>query len=1024
MMHHSIFDCFRAGAIVAVVGLASSPAHAGVGGADLRSTAAVTEPLESFRSLNLGSMVREIHLDGDWQAGIDRHYDRIAHVPGLATDPTRPTTGTLWLRRQIHIPAGKWTDATLTLKGARFAPSIYLDGKLVSHAAGGMAPTSHLLHLPNNPSSRSITLEIALESLNELDPQDASAVPEADRWRTNISSCLWDSVVLRLHGPADIARMNPWPDMEADTINMHYQLRFATGPSQSTIAFEILDSKGRLLRHTGQREVHAADGSAVIALHHALSRWNPDSPKLYRLRALLYSRNRLIDAREISLGLRSFHVRGLGFELNDRPFRIRAGSVVWHRWTRDPEARELAFEPDWFERNVVLRLKDLGANGLRFHLGLPPEAFLDLCDRDGLVVQMEWPFFHGIAASGASMEEQWRAWLDVAMHHPSVVIVHPWNETEGDQLQRAWTALNAILPEYPPLVVSHRDVLHIHKYWWSLFENLGLYYDSAAQFGKAAMVDEFGGNYLDGNGDPGSYPTVHETFLRFLGPNPTRDQRLELHTEANARVAEYWRRLGVAGFSPFCILGSPQDGNHWYLGSLAHPKPKPVWAALAAAYSPLSLSLDIWNRNFSPAETITVPLYFFNDTDRSAVLHATVELAAEGKGSPVKALRKIDQAVPAHQTIARQIDVTLPGTDGSWILQARLENPPDAIKHPVISAWKIRTVTVQLPSNLVSAVIGIPKDETELRDALRSFPLAIVDVDSPKATVLIASERSWKELTEPSGLRHVFDAVHKAGRPIVLLDIGPRHLGQGYQQEQSRDSLQSAPQAPVSKVERFSLFGGIDLAFHQVAEPESHLQPAGRDLLWYRIAPESTWLWNGLRGGLIAPADDMQVSGSSIGSLLAQWQARGADPTAIGRGNYYAYELAGYYEYSQRPDDNATLKRLRQRVRFLVQDAPSLKHVIDPDSPISVINLSETPTEDHGESRVQLIPLASAGKNLTRTPVVELRFSRGAGRLLLSQLLTAGRLARSAQEKAPYGIRYDPVAMQFVLNLLNEGLAP
>ena len=104
------------------------------------------------------------------------------------------------------------------------------------------------------------------------------------------------------------------------------------------------------------------------------------------------------------------------------------------------------------------------------------------------------------------MREQWAAWLDVAMRHPSVVIVHPWNETDGDELMAGWKAMNAVLASYPQMVVAHRDTLHVHKYWWSLFENLGLYYDSAQQFPQTIMVDEFGGDYLDTNGDPACIP--------------------------------------------------------------------------------------------------------------------------------------------------------------------------------------------------------------------------------------------------------------------------------------------------------------------------------------------------------------------------------------------------------------------------------------------------------------------------------------------------------------------------------------
>ncbi len=68
----------------------------------------------------------------------------------------------------------------------------------------------------------------------------------------------------------------------------------------------------------------------------------------------------------------------------------------------------------------------------------------------------------------------------------------------------AWKAMGTVTAQYPPVVLSHRDVLHPHFYWWSLFENVGLYYESAKAFDRPIMVDEFGGNYLDGEGNPGS----------------------------------------------------------------------------------------------------------------------------------------------------------------------------------------------------------------------------------------------------------------------------------------------------------------------------------------------------------------------------------------------------------------------------------------------------------------------------------------------------------------------------------------
>jgi hypothetical protein len=51
-------------------------------------------------------------------------------------------------------------------------------------------------------------------------------------------------------------------------------------------------------------------------------------------------------------------------------------------------------------------------------------------------------------------------------------------------------------------------------------------------------------------------------------------------------------------------------------------------------------------------------------------------------------------------------------------------------------------------------------------------------------------------------------------------------------------------------------------------------------------------------------------------------------------------------------------------------------------------------------------------------------FGEGKGKLIVSQLLTAGRLARGFGEDGLYGIRFDPVANQFVLNMMEAVLPP
>jgi beta-galactosidase len=962
-------------------------------------------------------MTRDVSLDGAWQTGVGRQYTATTTVPGMAQDAAKMSPGVLWYKRTVQLPPGDWSRATLTLKGARFHPEVYVDGSSMGAQEGGMAPTVFALNSPAVAPGKTITLEIALRSQKDMEQSDASTVPGADLWRNDVSSGLWDDVELHLSGKARLSHATPFTDFAHRTLAVHWK---AEGIDSGTVVrAEVVDLQGAVLAHA-EAPARGANGVVTMPLPATLQAWSPEHPVLERLRLTLLDGGHVEDVSESSWALKHFESRDKRFYLNGEPVEMLGGTVVWHRFVRMPGAAEVAWDTAWFDENITSRLKSYGANTLRWHLGLPPERLLDLCDREGLMVQLEWPFFHGIAASVPSMETQWAAWLDVAMRHPSVMIVHPWNEV-GGPVSNGWEAINAVLPNYPPLVVAHRDTVHIHKYWWSLFENLGLYYDSVDQFDKTAMVDEFGGNYLDFNGDPGGYPSTRESFLRFLGRDATRGDRLELHAESNARVAEYWRRIGAPGILPFCILGSLQDGNSWFLGDLKHPLPMPVWDELAAAFSPVSVSLDVWDRNYTPGARIRVPLYLFNDSHDAAELRVEVRVVDTSSGA-VLSRQALTQTLAPHEHAHQPVELSLPQSVGEFRFEAVLLNPPAGVKHPVVSAWNVRTVAPKLPSSLTQARIGIAPGETELRAFLKQNGITAVGWDDPQADVILGSLATWKVVSESSQRRQMLAAQMHRGASIVLLDIGPRDLGEGYRK--TLGNLEGAPTVRDPYVVNAELFDGVHLAFHQVAEPESHIQPAAEDRdLWAGLPIPSTWIWNGLRGGLIAPAADMEVTGMSQQALLAQWKEHGADVTAIASGgSYYAYQFFGYYAFSTKPQDKTTQDSLRARVRLLAEDAPALKDAINPNGPIEEVDLGAAYRAAANSRAHSLVALSTCGKNLTRAEIVKLSFGTGEGSLVLSQALTAGRLVRGGGEAGLYGLRYDPAAEQFTLNMIAEAL--
>ena len=899
--------------------------------------------------------------------------DSSCMVPGPMGDPTRSAPRTL--RRKVELPAGNWSRAWLELDGARWRPRVAVNGETVACTDGGLAPiVLPLQHAAVRPGAQ-IELAVQLCALDEVPIDDASRLPDADRWRANCASNLWDSVRVRLTGPERIVRLAPCVERTAAGWTVHV-LAEATG----TLHLRVRDGDAVL-----------AEGAAPLLLPPTVQPW----PHLLTLEAELHCDGVLSDRRMIPLSLRTVCLRGNGLQLNGAPLQLRMISVVWHRWCRDSA---LAWDAAWFQREVIARVQRLGGNGIRFHLGLPPRRILELCDRAGLLVQAEWSCFHGLPASEDSLAAQWSDWLDRCAEHPSVVVVHGWNESEGPDLAKAHRAMTrALAGRVIQPIVAHRDVVHLHRYWWSLFENLGLYYDHAGQFDCPVIADEFGGNYLDADGAPGAYPTVASALQRFLGWQHTREERLGFQAMSNARMAEYWRSLDVAGFSPFCALGSSADGNHWFLGDLAEGRPKPVWAALGAALHPTTAMLRLWQTTCTPGAAIACALSVRNDTPEPTILRVAVGLrVADGA---VGERHELDLRLPPYGRAELEVPVTIAE---SGVVEAEI------VGTPARSSWPIRTHRLVVDPRLRSAKVHT--SDEEVRRFLQELDIPLVDAAA--ATVCVGSGEA-------------LSAAIARGMGAVWLQAGERFLGAEYATKPH--SLTPASEQPPGHLETAwgewsEAAGSVRVRFRQVVEPESCLHPPREGSpLWNHLPGDAHRLWNGLRGGLIVPAVDWQLSGLSQEAARSAWLSRGAPPELLASGSCIAYGLAGIWAFSATRDP-AVESRLRAQVRFLAEDAPALAWATNPQAAIEVSDVAADIASSNGMAQ-RLDPLAVAGKNLARTPVWRVAFGSGRGHLCLSQCLTAGRLHESCVGVGFWGVRTDPCAQQLVLDLMALALA-
>ncbi len=172
--------------------------------------------------------------------------------------------------------------------------------------------------------------------------------------------------------------------------------------------------------------------------------WSPDSPALHEVRIALRRDRTTIDEHRFSIGLRTARFDPTrGFLLNGAPLRLRGANRH-----QDFPGMGSAL-PAGFQELDARVLKDMGANFVRTSHYPQHPAFLDACDRLGIVVFEEiatwktvgWSAFQDAAA------RMMRAMIQRDRNHPSIVL---WGMMNEGRSKSMFQRLKAIARDEDP----------------------------------------------------------------------------------------------------------------------------------------------------------------------------------------------------------------------------------------------------------------------------------------------------------------------------------------------------------------------------------------------------------------------------------------------------------------------------------------------------------------------------------------------------------------------------------------------
>ncbi len=232
--------------------------------------------------------------------------------------------------------------------------------------------------------------------------------------------------------------------------------------------------------------------------------WSPDSPSLYVAVTEIHRDGALMDRVETAFGIRSIQFDAEnGFRLNGVTTLMKGGCVHHDNGPLGAAAFAVA------EERRVRLLKEAGFNAIRCAHNPPSTAFLDACDRLGMLVIDEafdhwnWP------KNPQDYHQHFAAWGETDMasmvrrdrNHPSVVLWSLGNEIPeqetvlgSDTARKLVASVRRHDPTRPTILALHpkgnKDINGLYKVPWE------------AHDGVNAIVDVCGYNYRSERYEP------------------------------------------------------------------------------------------------------------------------------------------------------------------------------------------------------------------------------------------------------------------------------------------------------------------------------------------------------------------------------------------------------------------------------------------------------------------------------------------------------------------------------------------
>ncbi len=793
--------------------------------------------------LNKSIMYRLQNLNGLWQLhpGKSRpsNYTHKVNVPALV-DAAHPEINWqdfdyIWYRTHFdHDDEMPSQHIFLQMEQVQFGTRVFLNDQAVGDDIACYTMQEFELTPYVEPDKHN-KLEVRVGQKHTL--PDHSAVGN-DFEKLSFIPGIWGDVLVQTTGPARVQWLRIIPDLQWGGVHLRFDIQsWNTERPNAQLIVRLREKKSKRLLSENYFELTLNRRFQKWPLElpvNDFELWSPENPFLYCIESELWVGDTLSHRLEKHFGMRTFKIRGRHFYLNHEKVKLRGSNIAFHRLLSDEARNHLPWQEKWIKRILVDIPKAHHLSFFRMHLGHAYNRWYDIADENGVMLQDEWMFWTPTGSKKQIMKE-FRSWIKENMHHPSIVIWDPLNESEDANIT------NEIVPELkeldPTRPWEHVDFHEDHPYIYSLGPVIPI---GSFGFSRAIeamrhttepiMVNEFVWWWLDESGKPADLMT--DVVLRWLGRNPSIQQLLDYQAFLAAELCEFFRRLDVDAIMPFVYLSCSQGPtSHWFYGNLRETQPKPILKRLKNVMSPVSVSIDLLDRHFFNSDRLNIILHCFNDMN--ATFMGRIEITFRTHSQSIK-LKTMSISMPAQcrQECDLQIEWPAGQTGFAWLKAAIMDENDHYWGDSQKPLWLFERDDI-FPGKKPERPLTVCSEDPQVFHTLRQFDWPFdTNIEScTSAHTMLIDRQAIHRLSNRQKI-HLQNCTAEGGLLIV-----------------------QQPEINTTDRDVVSLFSGFSLIMQYRKDPEKGgydsavIAEDAYHSLFNGVDPEHLRIWNGHTGG-------------------------------------------------------------------------------------------------------------------------------------------------------------------------------